>query len=169
MILAMAIGAFFCTALGVFPSMLYARLPFPVDFQPYTADHVVSTLELLLGTGLGFWLLISKLGGEATVSIDTDWLYRKPFVPLFNALVTTARRIGSVHERFRMRLLDTLIHYFQNPFLALWRIRLATRLKGNPLSLPLRMDYDENHYRLPIGVTVFWIVVFFACISLYNL
>jgi multicomponent Na+:H+ antiporter subunit D len=56
---------------------LYSRLPFPVDYVPYTARHVMSTLGLLGFTALGFFLLIKHLDPEPTVSLDTDWFYRR--------------------------------------------------------------------------------------------
>ena len=55
------------------PTLLYARLPYPVDFVPYTGRHVVSTLGLLGFTGLGFFLLLSHLDPEPTISLDTDY------------------------------------------------------------------------------------------------
>jgi multicomponent Na+:H+ antiporter subunit D len=77
MLLAMALAAALCLGIGVFPAALYALLPAPVTFAPYTADHVVTTLEILLFTGLGFWLLRPQLDPERTLSLDTDWLYRQ--------------------------------------------------------------------------------------------
>ena len=38
MLLAMAIAAFLCLFIGIMPGPLYAILPYPVDFQPYTAE-----------------------------------------------------------------------------------------------------------------------------------
>ncbi|MGQ4808849.1 NAD(P)H-quinone oxidoreductase subunit 2, chloroplastic [Candidatus Entotheonellaceae bacterium PAL068K] len=172
MVVAMGLGALLCTALGVFPGWLYARLPFPVAYHPYTVDHVVSALQLLLGTGLGFWLLLSKLGGEPTVSTDTDWVYRKPLVPVCNAMIVTARRLGASLEQARTTLLRGLIPYVQNPFLAWTRLGPNWRVVTCPPALQAPADdltYDENRYRLPIGVTVFWIVVFFASMALYTL
>jgi multicomponent Na+:H+ antiporter subunit D len=171
MVLAMGIGALLCTGLGVFPGWLYARLPFTVEYHPYTVDHVVSALQLLLGTGLGFWLLLDKLGGESTVSIDTDWMYRKPLVPVLNALIASARQVGYSLEQRRTILLRAIIPYVQNPFLALARFGVGPRSETDHPGLLARVDttYDENKYRLPIGVTVFWIVVFFATMALYTM
>jgi multicomponent Na+:H+ antiporter subunit D len=170
MLLAMGVGALLCIGLGVFPAWLYARLPFAAEYHPYTVDHVVSALQLLLGTGLGFWILLGKLGGEATVSIDTDWLYRKPFISAFNALIIIAGQTGVAIERGRTALLRTVIPYFQNPFLAWKQLGLNHHPTPSLGEIPESDDitYDENRYRLPIGVTVFWIVVFFAGMALYT-
>lgn len=176
MLVAMGVGAFFCTALGVFPGWLYARLPFHAEYHPYTVDHVVSALQLLLGTGIGFWWLLKKLGGEPTVSMDTDWFYRKPLVPAFNAVVAVARQFGMVIEGLRISLIRYAMPYFQNPFLALLRLGLGPRLLAKSQLSHSRspeqeadLVYNENTYRLPIGVTVLWIVICFTLAVLYSL
>ena len=76
MLIAMGMAAFLCIAIGVFPQPLYAVLPYPVDFHPYTGDHVTSALGLLMFTALGFFMLLKKLDPEPTISADTDWFYR---------------------------------------------------------------------------------------------
>jgi multicomponent Na+:H+ antiporter subunit D len=77
MLVAMGIAAAACVLIGVFPSLLYAHLPFAADYIPYTPRHVVATLGLLGFTALGFFLLLKQLDPEPTVSLDTDWFYRR--------------------------------------------------------------------------------------------
>ena len=77
MLIAMGLAAFMCIAIGVLPEHLYRLLPFPVEYHPYTGDHVTSALGILMFTGLGFFMLLKKLDPEPTVSVDTDWVYRK--------------------------------------------------------------------------------------------
>jgi len=73
---AMVLFAALCIGLGVFPQPLYAILPYPVDFVPYTGDHVVSMLQLLLFSGLAFFLMLGWLKRTLTVTLDFDWFYR---------------------------------------------------------------------------------------------
>jgi multicomponent Na+:H+ antiporter subunit D len=73
---AMAGLAVLNVVIGLYPAVLYDLLPFPVPYDPYTAPKLVETVQLLAFTALGFWLLLDKLGGEPTVTLDTDWLYR---------------------------------------------------------------------------------------------
>lgn len=77
MLIAMGMASFVCIFIGVFPGSLYSLLPFPVHYAPYTAQHVSSTLGILGFTALGFFMLLKQLDPESTVSIDTDWFYRK--------------------------------------------------------------------------------------------
>ncbi|MCI0469838.1 MAG: Na+/H+ antiporter subunit D, partial [Nitrospirae bacterium] len=77
MLIAMGIAAFLCIFIGVSPGSLYSLLPFSVDYAPYTAQHVLGSLGILGFTALGFFMLLRQLDPEPTVSIDTDWFYRK--------------------------------------------------------------------------------------------
>jgi multicomponent Na+:H+ antiporter subunit D len=73
---AMIAFAFLCIAFGIWPEPLYRLLPYPVDYVPYTAPHVVTQLQLLLFSGLAFFLMLPLLKRTLTVTLDTDWIYR---------------------------------------------------------------------------------------------
>jgi multicomponent Na+:H+ antiporter subunit D len=79
MMTAMAIASFLCIFIGCYTPYLYRMLPYPEEamkYIPYSAYHVSETLQILLFTGLGFFLLLKKLTPEALISLDTDWFYR---------------------------------------------------------------------------------------------
>jgi multicomponent Na+:H+ antiporter subunit D len=83
MLLAMGITAFLCIFIGVYPEPLYAILPFPVDYTPYTTSHVITQLQLLLFALMAFVVLIRKGMYPAemkSLNLDTDWIYRR-FLP----------------------------------------------------------------------------------------
>lgn len=78
--LAMFMAAALCIFVGCYTPYLYDMLPFPqaaAAYHPYTAYHVAETLQILLFTALGFFLLLKKLSPEPTISLDLDWFYRK--------------------------------------------------------------------------------------------
>jgi multicomponent Na+:H+ antiporter subunit D len=77
MLVAMSLAAAACILIGVFPGLLYQLLPNALDYVPYTLAHVVSTLGMLAFTALGFFVLLSHLDPERTISLDTDWFYRR--------------------------------------------------------------------------------------------
>ncbi len=77
MLVAMGLAAVACVLIGVFPALLYRQLPNAVVYVPYTIPHVTSTLGMLGFTALGFFLLLKHLDPERTVSLDTDWFYRR--------------------------------------------------------------------------------------------
>ena len=74
--LAMIFVAALCVGLGVFYDPLYRLLPFPVHYAPYTGFHVVAQLQLLLFSGLAFFVMLGWLRRTLTITLDTDWIYR---------------------------------------------------------------------------------------------
>ena len=102
MLVAMGLAAAACVLIGVFPTLLYSHLPYPVDFVPYTARHVVDTLGLLGFTALGFFLLLKQLDPEPIVSLDTDWFYRRGLsasLPLVNrGLARLESFVGQIYD-----------------------------------------------------------------------
>ena len=100
MLVAMGLSAFLCILIGCLPGPLYSILPYAVDYQPYTATHVLLQLQLLFFSALAFTFL--KLQGIyppelRSVNLDVDWLYRK-------LLPATVRKIVQVVEPIRDRI-----------------------------------------------------------------
>ncbi|MEN6543186.1 Na(+)/H(+) antiporter subunit D [Parvibaculum sp.] len=80
MLIAMGIAAALCVGIGLWPQPLYGLLPYPVDFHPYTTDHVVTQLQLLFFAGLAFAVLIRYGLYPAelrSINLDFDWFYRR--------------------------------------------------------------------------------------------
>ena len=80
MLLAMGVAAFLCIAIGIVPGPLYALLPYPVDYAPYTSTHVVTQMQLLCFAALAFVVLMrTRLYPPELPSrnLDFDWTYRR--------------------------------------------------------------------------------------------
>lgn len=144
MMTAMAVTSFLCIFIGCYTPYLYRMLPYPVDYNPYTAYHVSETLQILLFTGLGFFLLIKKLEPEAKISLDLDWPYRmggraflwlarKPVQALDNAVGEIHRaggliplmRSANLVNVFDNRVIDGVVDGFAGSFRS-----LGDRLRG---------------------------------------
>jgi multicomponent Na+:H+ antiporter subunit D len=80
MLIAMGLASIMCIGIGVWPSALYAILPFEVDYIPYTDSHVLSQVQLLFFSALAFTVLM-RTGlyppELRSTNLDTDWLYRR--------------------------------------------------------------------------------------------
>ncbi|MBA3550236.1 MAG: Na(+)/H(+) antiporter subunit D [Nannocystis sp.] len=91
---AMIFFAVLCVGLGI-PGVygpLYAILPYPAAagetlYVPYTGAHVLSQLQLLLFSGLAFFVLLPVLKRTLTITIDADWFYRRMFPALWKHLL----------------------------------------------------------------------------------
>jgi multicomponent Na+:H+ antiporter subunit D len=141
--LAMVLFAGLCILLGVMPELLYRFLPYPVDYAPYTAGKVLFYLQLLMFSGLAFFLLLPLMQRTLTVSLDFDWLWRVLFFRLGNLLFDSAARLRARFDAAVVQMLNR------------WRSR-AQRYLG----------VAEGEQRpgilaraWPIGVTAIWIAV----------
>jgi multicomponent Na+:H+ antiporter subunit D len=108
MLIGMLIAAVMCVVIGIFPRLLYDILPYPVDFEPYTGDHITGALGLLLFTALGFYLLLDKLHPAPHITLDTDWFYRKGSM----VLMWFSRKPVSAYEGFITEIANTAIMPF---------------------------------------------------------
>ena len=126
MLVAMGATAFLCIAIGVVPGPLYAILPYPVDFAPYTAAHVITQLQLLLFSALAFGFLM-RTGlyppELRSVNLDFDWSYRR----LLPATVTAVRNVwtpvrgravASAQRRFERFIAGVFRHHGPEGILA---------------------------------------------------
>ncbi len=80
MLAAMGVATAGCVLIGVFPGLLFDRLPFAVTYVPYTTDHVITQMQLLLFATLAFAVLV-RTGifppALPSINLDTDWFYRR--------------------------------------------------------------------------------------------
>ena len=145
MALAMLLFAALCILLGVFPQWLYALLPYPLDYQPYTPGKVVLYLQLLLFSGLAFFLLLPLMKRTDTISLDIDWLWRRALPSAAIKLAALARPLQSVTSNALKTVQAFLAH-------------LAVRYLGQPHTA----DSEERGLfarSWPIGTTALWIAI----------
>lgn len=119
MLVAMGLAAFMCIFVGVYPQALYNLLPFPVDYVPYTADHVVTQLLLLFCASLAFATLMYTRYYPPelrSVNLDTDWFYRKAAPAAIRAVgVPVAAFNEWLGRLFLERIPGYLVWFGQNP------------------------------------------------------
>lgn len=150
--LAMVIFAGLCILLGVFPELLYSLLPYPVDYVPYTIGKVLFYLQLLLFSGLAFFVLLPLMKRTMTISLDTDWLWRRAGFSLLMVFEKVAVTIGKIITEQRRRL-----QYFMH--------QVAVRYLGQPHTADSKeRGMFARSWR--VGSTALWIA---ALLSAYVL
>lgn len=161
MYLGMGLTGALCIAIGLFPQLLYGVLPFAVDYEPYTAQHVIGTVELQVFTLIGAIMLLPYLKGGAKITLDVDWLYRRPAPYIYRAFVTYPSEAFGQVERFGFWLVDGARRFAQNPlyFLIEWPARLVYgESKG-------QREIDSANSRLSVGGMGLWLVLGFAALT----
>ena len=142
---AMIIFAALCLLLGIFPEWLYRFLPYPVDYVAYTPGKVLFYLQLLLFSGLAFFLLLPLMKRTETISLDVDWLWRRGVPALAKKLATFFETVGK-HRASLGAAIRELLHHFTARF----------------LGQPHTADSDERALfarSWPIGTTALWIAI----------
>ena len=120
MCLAMGVAAILCIAIGWFPQPLYALLPYPVVYQPY-ADfgHSLTQLQLLLFAALAF-VVLKRTGmypaEQASLNLDTDWLYRRVAPRVIRQIVAASRQVGRAFLQTCSELGRTLMRLVLNHY-----------------------------------------------------
>lgn len=184
MLLAMGIAAFLCIFIGTFPGFLYNILPYPVDFVPYTASHVVNQLQLLLFAALAFYFLVtSGLYPEhlRDINLDTDWFYRKGAGVFLWFINYPLANFGKMTEKIFFDKIPTSLAwlsrnptvavsvalgeiylaiiripgYFKNPLIEKEADRVETKLEEKKRIYP-----GEVERRSPIGTAVLLVTLF---------
>ncbi len=77
MLWAMGVVAALCFITGSFPGLLYGLLPHPVEYHPYTLEHIAGSLQGLFFAALAFIFLLWRLHPEDGTTIDVDIAYRR--------------------------------------------------------------------------------------------
>lgn len=174
MLVAMGITAFLCIFIGVFPGTLYSLLPYAVEFEPYTASHVVTTCQLLLFGVLAYVLLIRSGIFPAEMratNLDADWFYRKGADAFTWALNNPMARLGSWISNVAFTVIpSSLARASRNPVAM---VSLYADIASLPFRSPDKRKEVEARIRkekeiypgdiirhLPIGWTVLWATLF---------
>ncbi len=107
---AMWLFAFLCIFLGVYPGPLYALLPFPVQYEPYTAAHLVTQFQLLLFAGLAFFVMLPMMKRTLTISLDFDWFYRRFEAELGEEFAVRVSRVRDTVAAQGLKRVDRMVH-----------------------------------------------------------
>ncbi len=159
MLLAMGILSFICLFLGIYPKPLYHILPYSMEaYQAYTPVHVITQLQLLMFSALVFFLFLPLLKRTDTISLDTDWFYRKGGKLLYVFFDKTLNGINRVADRFVMNVVRTAAALFSDFvanvalffFVNIW---LLKGISGKKLEMKKEtLYYDIKEDSIPVGI-----------------
>jgi multicomponent Na+:H+ antiporter subunit D len=157
MLVAMCIGAFLCTLFGVYPDLLYRLLPNNIEYHPYTRDHVVSSLQLLLACGLAFVIFIKYFCGHHAFTRDTELIYRGAgkLVQAFSSGPLEA--YGEKKRGMIMSIVNRVTELARHP----------ERLVEIPVLCPLLTYVERNNLKESIGMGVVLSIVAMSIILIF--
>ncbi len=156
MYLGMGLTSVICIVIGVYPALLYNLLPFAVHYQPYTAPHLIETMQLLIFTGAGFWLVRNRLHVEATITLDTDWFYRRPSRLAYKIFSVWVSNLFGYVENLSLQLVRFLVRLGANPAGFLVDTSRSARyvFLTTRKPTPEPPTFSPDRYRITLGVMV---------------
>ena len=125
MYIGMAGTAALCIAIGLLPQIFYDFLNFTGHYSVYKDAKIIHTLELLVFTALGFWLLIDVLKPKDKASLDIDWVYLNATEPVRALVQEPLERIFSTADRAKDAVVAWTTLVASSPETALHRLPLA--------------------------------------------
>ncbi len=164
MLIAMALAAFICIFLGVYPEPLYRILPYAVVYVPYTGAHVVGQLQLLMFGALAFCLLILSGYYPAeirAVNLDADWFYRKGARAFYRFVDGTLNGLNRFCENLiARRLPEAAGRFTENASARMVMILVGAVQKMWGVTADRRSQVEENIQAvfsigmIPLGISV---------------
>lgn len=109
MLAGMAILAFLCIFLGLYPDPLYDILPYEMEsYHAYSFAHVTTQLQLLMFSALVFFLFLSLLKRTETIALDSDWFYRKGGRLFYSLMDRGGNRLNLFANQLLMETINRL-------------------------------------------------------------
>jgi multicomponent Na+:H+ antiporter subunit D len=100
---AMTAFALMCIIPGALPQQtLYFMLPDAITYEANTLEHVINQLQLLLFSGLAFFVCLPLLKRTPTITLDFDWFYRR----LLKAVLILLEKACSASYTLSMRAMQ---------------------------------------------------------------
>ncbi len=147
---AMMIGAVLCVVTGLVPELGYSLTPYQTMGHPFTAEHIMEYIGLFIGATIPFVLLIQKMAPHDNLSLDFDWIYRKPLAGVVFGLSKNIHGIFVHCEKAANKVTET------------------TKLLLND---PAQVLYNATHWHkdeeeVPIGNFI-WIFLLFCVVAFF--
>jgi len=173
--LAMLLTAFLCIFIGVYPEALFRVLPFyPVDYHPYTASHVLGTVQLFLLAGAAFLVAKNMVAPHRGTILDFDYFYRMGGKSVMWMCLVPLSTVRNRLQTSSSRTIDVITRLAKNPLMLIeipiayvyLRITQGWRHIGGYSSSE---SYNENVYRRPIGLGVLVAIILLFAFALIHL
>jgi hypothetical protein len=160
MLVAMGMTGFICVLIGVYPKVLQAILPFPVDFQPYNYYSVMTWTHVLMAALLGYVLMQRLAKPDAKINLDLDWFYRRGAAHFMKGCYYLAGRRNDL-QGTAGRVVAAAQWACKNPMAA-----LSSFLSGR--GTMERYDPDAGRQAIGLGV-LYFLFIFSLLLTIFLL
>ena len=164
MYVAMIAGAALCVLFGVAPNLAYNMLPYPEHYHIYSLHHILEYTQMIPAALLAFMLFLKKMGPHDTITLDFDWIVRKPFKKGFYGLSGLLANVQAKYDGFGVKFQRKIGLAAANPMkLTPNKGRQVESHKVNP------NRFDEDAYRPQIGGGMLAVFITIIIVGLFIL
>jgi len=159
--IAMVMASAGCFVCGVLPNFVYGLTPYGSDGHPFTVDHVTQYMQLFAAAGIAFLMYLDHMKPHDELSLDIDWLYRKPLPILMNWLSVKFNNLRMAVGGGLGKLIAEANRYLHNPQ------KLAQEHFGAKEPAPRDCLEDDDVLQKPAGWLVEISFIIFFAVLLY--
>lgn len=176
MLIAMGFMSFLCIFLGVYPKPLYDILPYQMEpYSAYSSNHVITQLQLLMLSALVFFLFLKLLKRTETISIDTDWFYRKGGKVFYRVMDVGLNGINALTDRiFVKQFVGGLSSFVKNGpanlfLLVAYPFWLFSGRRADQIAIKKEKIYKSVKISaLPVGIVAVPVILYLTLLFLFG-
>lgn len=150
MSIAMVLGTVLCVITGVLPNLGYVLMPNQTIGHPFTMHHILEYIGLFIGATIPFVLLLKKMAPHDYLTLDFDWIYRKPLAWVIFGFSKGIHETFVYCEKAANEVTDT--------------VKLVLNHPGEVLYNATHWHKEEEH--LPIG-SFMWVFIAFCLVAFF--
>lgn len=151
--IAMMMGAAGCVVIGVVPAIGYRLMPHHMNVHPFVTSHIIEYLILFVGATFVFWLVNPIMLPHDELSIDFDWILRKPFTFIINVISIALNKFTALVDKLVLKIVHFYGLRLGNPY-------VVTEASENPVIRNLSLENEDHEIGNVIGITVTMVAIF---------
>ena len=171
MLIAMSITAFLCVAIGIYPDLIFKILPNPVEYHPFSLEHVLGTSMLHIVTGIIFLLSLHLFKPHDRITYDFDYLYRKSARLFLWFCKEPMMKFASTMDKVAIKAANAFLWFCRNPMGAMRYISYKFHLfylelikAEHAVELAIKLEEQkirhlDRHEQISIGIAILLIVI----------
>lgn len=114
---AMIFGTLATLVIGFFPKLLYRFTINATMVNPFTINHILEYVAIFVGGTIPFLIYIRRMKPHDEISIDFDWLYRRPLNKLVQSLSASLNTFMNKCDSIALHGMRYLGSHLGDPYL----------------------------------------------------
>ena len=115
--IAIMMGTIVTVILGIFPQLIYRYTTHGTHINPFTLTHILEYLAIFIGSSIPFMIFIKKMKPHDEISIDFDFIVRKPLYKLVEGISKTIHAFMLFCDKYVLQGMQFMGSHLADPYL----------------------------------------------------